>query len=154
VRRKLMLPVLLGAMGGLALGAVTAGAAQESSAKTLTCHLRLFAQSPPTALEGFNLGFDNCPAPFGSGLQWNSFKVRLTSPTTAVVTGPFKDFFDVGTIHGRFVLHGTQAITTGTVRFLGGTGAFKNVRGHGRLQCKAASSNETDCTAVSALTGI
>jgi hypothetical protein len=60
---------------------------------TVTCHLRLFDQSPPTALQGFDLGFVSCSRPLGNGLQSDQFKARLTSPTTAVLTGPFKDFF-------------------------------------------------------------
>ena len=48
----------------------------------------------------------------------------------------------------------TAAVTTGTVRFLGGAVAFKHVRGHGKLACKATTGNETDCTAVANLTGI
>ena len=155
MRRKLMFPMLFVAMGVLACAVATGGAAARgSSARTVTCHLRLFDQAPPTALQGFDLGFISCSGPFGNGLQADQFNVRLTSPTTAVLTGPFKDFFDRGTIHGRFALHGTQTATTGTVRFLGGTAAFKHVRGHGRLACKATTGNETDCTAVSKLTGI
>ena len=155
MRRKLMFPMLFVAIVALAYAVATGGAAARgSSTMTVTCHLRLFDQSPPTALEGFDLGFASCSRPFGNGLQADRFKVGLTSPTTAVLTGPFKDFFDQGTIHGRFALHGTQTTTTGTVRFLGGTGAFKDVRGHGRLACTAASGNETDCTAVAKLTGI
>ena len=155
MRRKLMFPVLFVAIGAFACAIAAGGAAaRASSAKTVTCHFRLFDQSPPTALQGFDLGFVTCPRPFGNGVQSDRFKVRLTSPTTAVLTGPFKDFFDQGTIHGRFALHGTQTTTTGTVRFLGGTGAFKHVRGHGKLACKATTGNETDCTAVANLTGI
>jgi len=155
VRRKLMFPVLVVAIGAFACAIAAGGAAaRASSAKTVTCHLRLFDQSPPTALQGFDLGFVSCSRAFGNGVQSDQFKVRLTSPTTAVLTGPFKDFFDQGTIHGRFALHGTQTMTTGTVRFLGGTGAFKSVRGQGRLDCKAVSGNESDCTAVAKLTGI
>ena len=152
--RKLMFPMLFVATGALACAVATGGAAAQGSSKTVICHLRLFDQSPPTALQGFDLGFISCSRPLGAGLQVDQFKVRPTSPTTAVLTGPFKDFFDQGTIHGRFALHGTQTTTTGTVRFLGGTGAFKHVRGHGKLACKATTGNETDCTAVANLTGI
>jgi hypothetical protein len=153
--RKLVFPLSVAAIAALAIGVGTGGAAAHGSAKAVTCHARLFDQSPPTALEGFDLGFITCSGPFGSGLQWDHFKVRLTSPTTAVLTGPFKDFYDQGTVHGRFELHGTQTSTTGTLRFLGGTGAFKDVRGHGRLECTSStSSNETDCTAVAEVTGI
>jgi hypothetical protein len=150
-----MSPVLLVVVGVLVIGAASGwAAARERSNRMVTCHARLFDQSPPTASEGFDLGFVSCSGRFGDGLQWDHFRVRLTSPTTAMLTGPFKDFFDQGTTHGRFELHGTQTHLTGTLRFLGGTGAFKHVRGHGRLECTATSGNETDCTAVATLTGI
>jgi hypothetical protein len=57
--------------------------------------------APPGA-GGEDFGTVDCPS-FGKGVQHDTLTVTATSPTTAM-TGPFKQFFDTGTIHGTVTL--------------------------------------------------
>ncbi|MDQ6818496.1 MAG: hypothetical protein M3018_13985, partial [Actinomycetota bacterium] len=127
----------------------TDAAASAPKAKKVTCTFRIKSQSPPQALTGYDLGFVSCPGFFGDGLHWDSFTVTPAAPNVTI-HGPFKDFFNRGTIHGSFELHGTltSATVSGPIKVLGGTGAFEHIRGHGRLECGVGTDSQTACTAT------
>jgi hypothetical protein len=122
----------------LAVATATVAGADPAKTADVTCTLRLQTLAPPGA-SGEDFGTVDCPSAFGKGVQHDTLTVTPTSPTTATVTGPFKQFFDTGTIHGttKFTARATAAgaVTyTGTARVSGGTGAYKHMRGSAKLQ--------------------
>jgi hypothetical protein len=151
-----------------ALSVLAAGALAKTSGKPLKakCTIRLTTQIPqgattlsPTALTGQDVGPVSCPKPFGSGLQWDSFTVTPTTATTGKVSGPYKEWFNTGTLHGVFSLSfapsSTGIVYTGKVTIAGGTGAFSHIKGKGKLSCKSTDGGiHTDCTASLSLTSI
>lgn len=153
MRIKLTFLACAAAIGALTVGVVTSAAADAPKGSKVTCNFKLNSQAPPQALTGYDLGFASCPGSFGDGLQWDEFTVT-PAPPNVTVRGPFKDFFNRGTIHGSYELHATLTGTTasGTFKILGGTGAFEHVRGHGRLECVTVSSTQNTCTGTIELT--
>src|ERR1044072_5223292 len=95
----------LGAFAAI-IAAGAAGAALPSAAtaatRKITCKLDLFATIPQPAATAANYGSTNCGKPFGFGVQKDSSSVTRSSLTTGVFEGPFKMFFDTGTIKGTF----------------------------------------------------
>src|ERR1044072_4388548 len=88
----------------VAARAMTAALPAVAPAKTrkITCKLDLFATIPQPAATAANYGSTNCGKPFGFGVQKDSSSVTRSSLTTGVFEGPFKMFFDTGTIKGTF----------------------------------------------------
>ena len=91
-----------------------------------------------------------CTKPFGDGVQQGAF-VQSLAGTQITVNGKFKDFYDNGTNHGTYTLHGTVSsgpiTATGTVKVTGGTGAYKNMTGTGKLKCTTTDAGKTyNCT--------
>jgi hypothetical protein len=90
---------------------------------------------------------------FGKGVQHDTLTVTPTSPTTATVIGPFKQFFDTGTIHGTVKLTASatsEGVVTykGVAELSGGTGAYRHVRGSARVECTSPDGGtHTTCTA-------
>jgi hypothetical protein len=144
-----------------ALVAVTATAATAGSAKKVkfTCTVRLQTLAAPGA-SGEDFGTVACTPVFGKGVQHDTITVTPTSQTTATGTGPFKAFFDTGTIHGTTKLaagapSGGVVTYTGTLKFTGGTGAYKHVRGSGTSECSSPDGGtHTACTSKGTVTGI
>src|SRR6202035_2322018 len=107
------------AVGILAIaapGAVAVTAAVGKPAATsVRCTINNKTQSSNAAgTKGYDLGKISCPPPLGAGLEYDKFSVAVTG-TTATVTGPFKLYFNQGTIHGTFNLKsaaGSSGTTT------------------------------------------
>jgi hypothetical protein len=146
-------------VAALLVAAVTAAGA--SSTKTVTCTLQLQTLAPPGSSGGEDFGTVACDRVFGKGVQHNS-KVTITpaSPTTGTATGPFKQFFDTGTVHGTFKLAYSitppSAVTyTGTATFSGGTGVYKHPRGSAKVTCESTDGGtHATCTVKTILTHI
>ena len=137
----------------------TATATEAGAVKNahVTCALALQTLAPPGA-SAEDFGTVNCSSVFGKGVQHDTVTVTPTSQTTATVTGPFKQFFDTGTIHGTVALtaNATSAgVVTyrGMARISGGTGAFRHVRGSAKVECSSPDGGtHNTCTVKSTLT--
>jgi hypothetical protein len=136
----------IAALSGVVLAAgviAPAGSAATKKSKNVTCALTLFATIKQPAPTAANFGPARCSRPFGTGVQQDSSKTTRTSLTAGSFTGPFKLFFDRGTIRGRFrisfvtTLSAAYQITgvtyKGTLKVTGGTAAFRRVRGTGTV---------------------
>jgi hypothetical protein len=151
-RRRLRLLSLSALVAALSVAALTtvapangkiAARAAKTKTKTITCNLTLFAIVPQPAPTAANFGTTTCTKPFGLGVQQDSSVTTRTSPTTGFFTGPFKMFFNDGTIKGTFriafktTLNAAYKIVavnyTGTLKVRFGTGKFKKVKGSGTL---------------------
>ena len=128
--------------------AVGAGPAKNVA---VSCTLQMQTLAPPGA-SGEDFGTVNCASVFGKGVQHDALTVTPTSPTTATVTGPFKQFFDTGTIHGTVNLTASATSAgvvtyTGVADISGGTGAYKHVTGSAKVQCSSVDGGtHTTCT--------
>src|SRR5436305_7145542 len=151
-----------------AIVALPASAAQAKT-RTVVCKLDLFATIPQPAPTAANYGSTNCGKPFGFGVQKDSSTVTRTSLTTGVFTGPFKMFFDTGTIKGTFKISFVTTLAppvppsplptiagvayTGTLTVTGGTGAWRRIRGGGTLTGTSPDAKRTSLTETLKLTG-
>jgi len=124
--------------------ATPASAATKKKPQHVTCNLTLFATIKQPAATAANFGSAKCGKHFGTGVQQDSSTVKRTSLVSGTFTGPFRMFFDRGTISGTFSIGfvtmfapATYAITgvvyKGTLKVAKGTGAYRNVRGSGTL---------------------
>ena len=79
----------------------------------------------------------DCASPFGKGLGYNISTDTFKGGSTFLVTGPFKFYFNQGTIHGTYRITATASSAgvsgSGTYKVTGGTGAFKHVSGSGKI---------------------
>lgn len=138
-------------------GAVAAMAAKK--AKKLHCNLELIAQGKPNP-SGSHFGFVRCPAPFGKGVQYNTYTVAPSSPTSGSIAGRFKNYYNTGTARGTFALtfsatSPANVTYTGTVTYTGGTGAFMHVKGTGAVTCTTTDGGaHKTCVVDSKLTGV
>jgi hypothetical protein len=146
---------------GLALSAALvfglSSATAKPKAKHASCTVTLYDQSGPTATTGFDFGFVTCPAPFGRGLQSDSFRTTVGAGGIVTITGGYTEWFGFGTFHGRFKVTGTTTSTAlnGTATIVGGTGAYKNAAGSARLACRgSATNNKTVCSSKVTYTGV
>jgi hypothetical protein len=108
----------------------------------------------PGASQGVQYGSINCGRRLGQGVEWTSFAI----PDDGDTVGVYKAYFDSGTIRGAFDLtpeEGSLGATgtgftsvdyTGTVRLLGGTGAFAHVKGKGTSACNSPDGVHLTCT--------
>jgi hypothetical protein len=132
------------ACAGLGSSAIAAPSAE----KKVTCTLHLQSLAAPSDPTGEAFGTSSCSGVFGSGLMHLNYTATTTSATTASVTGPFKQYYDTGTVHGTFKLTlnatASGAVTyTGTATISGGTGAYKLARGSGKLTGSATDAHHS-----------
>jgi hypothetical protein len=125
----------------LVVATATAAGAGPAKNVQVTCTLQLQTLAAPGA-SGEDFGTVDCPSVFGKGVQHDTLTVTPTSQTTATVTGPFKQFFDTGTIHGTVKLTANAtsagAVTyKGVAKMSGGTGAYKHVKGSAKIECSS-----------------
>ncbi len=137
-------------------------AVAPAKTRTITCSLKLFATIPQPAPTAANFGTTNCRKPFGVGVQKDSSTVTRSSLTTGVFEGPFKMFFDTGTIKGTFRIAFVTTlgppiapsplpsiagvVYTGTVTVTGGTGAWRRIRGSGTVTGTSPDAKVTSLT--------
>ena len=157
--RRWILPAALLAGAGLAVAPLGAASAQGGKVTKLDCTLALNAQGAPNP-SGVHLGFAKCPRPFGQGLHHNSYTVTPTGPGQGSIAATFKNYYNLGTARGRatmtFTATSPMNITyQGTVRYTGGTGKFRHVRGSGTIECTTTDGGaHKSCTVKSKLTGL
>lgn len=155
----------------IAAGAIVALPASAAQAKTrkVVCKLDLFATIPQPAPTAANYGSTKCGKPFGFGVQKDSSVVTRTSLTTGNFTGPFKMFFDTGTIKGTFNIAFVTTLGppvppsplptiagvayTGTLTVTGGTGAWRRIRGTGTIVGSSPDAKRTSLTETLTLSG-
>ena len=100
-------------------------------------------------LSGRALSVLRCSKPFGVGMQEAKNKTVVVG-STVHVSGVFTNFFDDGTEHGKVRLSGTLGsgpiMVSGRVTVKGGTGAYKHIRGTGKVTCTTTDAGKTyDC---------
>jgi hypothetical protein len=153
----------------LAIAAALPATAAEAKTKKITCNLDLFAIIPQPAPTAANFGTARCGKPLGKGVQQDSSTVIRSSPTTGVFTGPFRMYFFNGTIRGTFKISFVTTIGlpippstayrivgvayTGTLRVNGGTGAFKRLRGTGKITGTSPDARRTSLNEALTLNG-
>jgi hypothetical protein len=119
-------------------GATGATRATRSGSRTIKCHVEAHVQNLPTAsAPGRDFSFVSCPAPFGHGLQYSTFKLMPKTKTTGEAVLDFKAYFDTGTVSGvwradyRFESATTAVFEQKHVTWTSGTGAFTDLRATG-----------------------
>ena len=159
--------VIVGLSSLLAAAAVAAPAPATSKRKPkqVTCDLTLFATIKQPAPTAANFGSANCGKPFGAGVQQDSSTVKRTSLASGTFTGPFKMFFDRGTISGTFSIGFVTTLAPvtyailgvmykGTLKVTNGTGAYRRVRGQGTLTGTSPDAVKTTLVYKLNLTGL
>jgi hypothetical protein len=135
-------------------------AARSTSTSTKTaCKLSLTAQIPtgstaatPAAERGTQYGPVSCRKVLGGGVQYDKFTLMATGN----LQGAFRRYFKTGTIRGSFTLipkesPPTSQTTFATTRYkgksqiVGGTGAFSNAKGTGKLACSSPDGVHLSC---------
>ena len=158
-RTKYLATALVAATAMALLPGGAAAAAKSTKAKTFRCALELIAQGKPNP-SGSHFGFARCPAPFGKGVQYNTYTVTPSSPTSGSIAGKFKNYYNTGTARGTFALtfsatSPANVTYTGTVTYTGGTGALRHVKGTGTVACTTTDGGANkSCVVNSKLTGV
>jgi hypothetical protein len=130
------------------VSATAATAASTTKTKKVKCTVPLNSQSPATAMSGYDLGLVGSCQPFGHGVQYDTFTVTMNSATSETISGPFRDYFNAGTLHGRYTLTGNptaMAPFVGSATYTGGTGAYTHAAGKGTLSCMLPSATAANC---------
>lgn len=103
----------------------------------------------PPAAAGDEFGNAACGTLLGSGLQKDTFTV----PTSGDTIAKYWMYFKTGSVHGTYDLTPQSSslnfLSTdwmGTMKVLGGTGAFKGVTGVGTMTCTSADGIHSTCT--------
>lgn len=156
--------VALSSVAAAAAGAPAASAQAKKKTKNISCALTLFATIKQPAPTAANFGPAKCSRPFGAGVQQDSSKTTRTSPTTGFFSGPFKLFFDRGTIKGTFRIEFVTTLSAqyqitgvtykGTLKVTGGTAAYRRVRGTGTVTGTSPDAVETALAYKLKLTGV
>ena len=137
---------------GAVIVLVGVGAAMATLAVTKTkihCTSKSYNVSSPST-SGTEFASLKCSKPFGTGVQQGTFAESIAG-TQVSVTGKFTNFYDAGTNHGSYKLSGTVSsgtiTATGSVKITGGTGAYRNMTGTGKLTCTTTDAGKTyNCT--------
>lgn len=134
-----LIATTLAVLGTLLVG-VTAGSAKTKAHKaTHKCTVVATSQTP-NQTTGYDFGVEKCSAPYGAGLAYIAYKEAVAG-TQVTDTGAFKSYYNRGTNHGVFklvatVTPGATTITAaGTIKILGGTGAFVGTKAQGKMVC-------------------
>jgi len=152
VRRRFFAGAGLAAGMGAVIVLVGVGGAMAKPGANTTkarCTAKTYNVSSPST-SGITFAALKCSKPFGAGVQQGTFAESIAG-TQISVTGRFKNFYDDGTNHGSYKLSGTVASGTitanGSVKVTGGTGAYKNMKGTGKLTCTTTDAGKTyNCT--------
>jgi hypothetical protein len=157
----------IGLSGLIAAAAVAAPApaAMKRKPRQVTCDLTLYATIRQPAATAANFGSARCGSGFGSGVQQDSSTVKRTALAAGTFAGPFKMFFDHGTIGGTFSIGfvttlapATYAITgvmyKGTLKVTAGTGSYRRARGAGTVVGTSPDAVKTTLVYKLGLTGV
>ena len=147
---------LVGAALSVCPLAFIAGPATAASAKSIACSTKTSISVAngqdnvlPPVSQGQEYGSAHCGGGLGGGVETDSFKVPLSGDTIAKYT----IYLNAGTVHGTYdltpesgSLNFLASTWTGTLKVLGGTGAYKGAAGTGTLACKSLDGIHTTCT--------
>jgi len=142
-------PFMGTALAVLGLAAISGSAIAATGARTkVKCTMHLQSLAAPSDTTGEAFGTSVCSHAFGRGVMQTSYTATPTSATTASVTGPFKQYYDTGTVHGTFkftlsVAPSGAVSYAGKATVLGGTGAYKHVSGSGPLTGSASDAHHS-----------
>ena len=128
----------------------------SAAAKAVTCAAKTSimiasgdTQVLPPAQQGGEYGIVRCAKMLGSGVQADTFTVPASGDTIA----KFAMYFGTGMVKGTYDLtpqstglNFLETDWTGTMKILGGTGAYKGVTGAGKMVCKSMDGIHTTCT--------
>jgi hypothetical protein len=164
-RTRIAAGIGLSSLIAAAAVAAPAPAAMKKKPTQVTCNLTLFATIKQPAATAANFGSAACGRGFGNGVQQDSSTVKRTSLAAGTFTGPFKMFFDRGTISGTFAIGfvttlapATYAITgvmyKGTLKVTDGTGSYRRVRGAGTVVGTSPDAVKTTLVYKLELTGL
>jgi hypothetical protein len=143
MRRAAIAAAAIAAGGVTASGAVDLAGAGEEERTRIRCTVRLAAQTsfpPPPNRRATDYGRVTCSRPFGFGARYDTFVDHPQSQTEGYANLRFKDYFDRGRIDGTWLVryvatpreNGPPDVNYRiTVKFRGGTGAFRNAKGSG-----------------------
>lgn len=163
IRRNCLVGVLvsgclLGSVAGTALAA-SGKSKTKTKSKPAVTHVTCSTKSTimlangdssvlPPVSQGYEYGDAHC-AGLGSGAQKDSFTVPASGDTMA----KYWLYLPTGTLHGTYdltpqsnSLNFLAANWTGTLKVVGGSGAYKGVTGTGTMVCKSADQIHTTCT--------
>jgi hypothetical protein len=155
VRRGLSILIASVAASGIGMGLAAGGALAARPAVTVKC-LSKWTNQTPGKFRGYSLGFNSCGTPLGSGLQYASYKLTVNAFGSVAIFDPgtFTDYYDAGTTHGSYQFDNTfnpktdrSFMLRGSVKVLGGTGAYRNGAGSGTITCSTRDlGNHLRCT--------
>lgn len=162
-RRICLVGAALSVVCPLALGVGTAGAASKSKPSSKTApkiqRVRCAADTSivipagattvsPPATDGREYGTASCTPKLGFGVQRDLFAVPSSGNTDAKFTW----YLSTGTVYGTYILVPQEdslnflaSSWTGTMKVLGGSGAYRGVKGTGTMFCKSADQLHTAC---------
>lgn len=160
-----LISILVAGTARIAAAVSVAGQAPAKKVEHVGCTLHLNAiikQPAPTAA---NFGTASCDNEFGEGVDHDSSTTTRTSPLTGHFTGPWKLYFDEGTVSGILTINfvttvggSPPAITgvtyDGTLQVTGATGRYKHVRGTGTVTGFSPDAVKTQLDEVFTLTGV
>ena len=155
MRRGLSILIASVAASGIGMGLAAGGALAARPAVTVKC-LSKWTNQTPGKFHGYSLGFNSCETPLGNGLQYASYKLTVNAFGSVAIFDPgtFTDYYDAGTTHGSYQFDNTfnpktdrSFMLRGSVKVLGGTGAYKNAAGSGTITCSTRDlGNHLRCT--------
>ncbi len=140
----------------VASSAFAAGHKSHSATQKVTCKTKTSTMVPdgqssvsPPEQNGTEFGKVHCAKLLGSGVQQDTFTVPASGDTMA----KYWLYFRSGTLYGKYDLTPTgnsssflETDWTGTLKVLGGTGAYKGVTGVGTMACKTLDGIHATCT--------
>lgn len=158
IRRICVVGAALSA-GSLVFGAMEATAASTIAPTKVACITKVAIMIDPAATvvvppvqQGTEYGAAKCGKLLGSGVQRDSFMV----PDSGDLVANYTLYFPTGTLHGRYDLVPQEGSFTGTnfsevdylgtLKVLGGTGAFQGIKGTGKMKCTTPDGIHTSCT--------
>jgi hypothetical protein len=156
---------LLASVAGTATAASSKSSSSKSSGGTkVSCATNTSiaiangdTQVLPPVAQGDEYGTASCNKVFGGGVQTDSFNVPASGDTVA----KYVLYFGAGSLKGTYDLTPQSSnlnflATTwmGTLKVLGGTGAYKGVTGTGTMTCSSQDGIHTTCTDKLKLKGL
>ncbi len=140
----------------LVASSATAAGTHSKTGQSVVCKTKTGIMIPaggtsvsPPAQQGTEYGSVRCAKLFGSGVQWDSFTVPASGDTIA----EYALYFRTGTLYGKYdltpqgdSLNFLETDWTGTIKVVGGTGAFKGITGAGTMVCKTLDGIHSTCT--------
>lgn len=144
-------------LGGTALAAGQSKAKTKSAPGTrVSCASATSIAIPagadtvlPPAQAGAEYGTVRCGKLLGPGVQED----RFTMPTSGDTLATFWLYFHAGAVHGTYdltpqtgALNFLETDWIGTLKIVGGTGAYTGAKGTGTMTCKTPDGIHTTCT--------